>query len=184
MVGHRIQPASYHISRLQTFPITSLCHPLLQGIATFVGSFLGVHLAFSGYNPYSLLRRQPNASVASLHSPIERATVVGEPPEMEESRVYPPGQEPTPTQPTLHLPTSPSAAAVRAQNAHLINDLNRLLQDQKKILPANDSTRADVLSHSFHHKFVAWLTSTLGNRSSITADEVYCRARVRGRAAF
>lgn len=69
-----------------------------------------------------------------------------------------------------------SAAALRAQNDRLVRALDRLLQDQKKILPADDYRRHTQLTDRFHHKFVPWLKETLQKRPAV-ADEVYCKAR-------
>lgn len=120
-----------------------------------------------------MLRRQPSAAFTSLHPPVE----VGEAAEEQEpdvSRSQTKRLETAPTVSQLLVPHS--AAALGAQNDQLVTDLDRLLQDQKKILPADDSTRHDQLADKFHHKFVPWLKETLQKRPAI-ADEIYCKAR-------
>jgi len=147
--------------------------PLLTGSIAFASISVGVNSCVNSYSTYSMLRRQPSAAFTSLHPPVEIGGVAeGQKPEVSRSQSQRLELASTASQLLLHN----SAAALGSQNDQLVTDLDRLLQGQKKILPANDSTRQDQLASKFHHQFVPWLKETLQKRPAI-ADEIYCRAR-------
>lgn len=165
-------PQFLHHKRTQHCPAIALS-PLLTGSIAFASISVGVNSCVNSYSTYSMLRRQPSAAFTSLHPPVE-VSEAAEEQKPGVSRSQQKRLELAPTVSQLLLPHS--AAALGAQNDQLVTDLDRLLQDQKKILPSDDSTRHDQLANKFHHKFVPWLQETLQKRPAI-ADEIYCKAR-------
>lgn len=157
-----------------TQPFSALAYsPLLTGSIAFASISVGVNSCVNSYSTYSMLRRQPSAAFTSSHPPVEIGVAAeAQVPDLSKSQLK--RLEPAPTVPQLLLPHS--AAALATQNDKLVTDLDRLLQDQKKILPADDSTQHTHLSDKFHHKFTLWLKETLRKRPAI-ADEEYCKAR-------
>lgn len=147
--------------------------PLLTGSIAFASVSVGVNSWVNSYSTYSTLRRQPSVAFTSLHPPIEASeTAAGQKSDVLKSQLK--RVEPAPTGSRLLLPRS--AAALGVQNDQLVTDLDRLLQDQRKILLTDDSHRHDELTEGFHSKFVLWLKETLQKRPAI-ADEGYCKAR-------